>query len=65
MDEKFVDSMLSTIVMYDKAYRTFKSQNKDLTHEEVLALTDSWWRGLMDSIAKNSSNKGDTYGFDN
>lgn len=59
MDEKFVDSMLTTIVMFDKAYKTFKSQNPELSNDEILALTDVWWRGLMDSIAKGSLNKGD------
>ena len=65
MDEKFVDAMLQTIVMFQKGYKTFKTENKGLSNEEVMALTDIWWRGLMNAIANNSINKGEIDGFNN
>jgi len=63
MDEKFVDAMLQTIVMFQKGYKTFKTENKNLSEVEVMALTDIWWRGLMNSIAANAKND-NTEGID-
>lgn len=64
MDEKFVDAMLGTIVMFQKGYKTFKTENKNLSEEEVIALTDVWWRGLMYSVvAANTKNNDDTEGI--
>ena len=65
MDENFVDAMLQTIVMFQKGYQTFKTENKGLSNEEVMALTDIWWRGLMGALARNSVNKGEIDGFNN
>ena len=53
------------LVMFQKGYKTFKTENKNLSEEEVLALTDIWWRGLMNAIANNSINKGEIDGFNN
>ncbi len=64
MDEKFVDAMLGTIVMFQKGYKTFKTENKNLSEVEVMALTDIWWRGLMMSVAAgNTKNNDDTEGI--
>ena len=64
MDEKFVDAMLSTIVMFQKGYKTFKAENKHLSEAEVMALTDIWWRDLMNAVvARNTNNNDDTEGF--
>ena len=64
MDEKFVDAMLGTIVMFQKGYKTFKTENKNLSEAEVMALTDIWWRGLMMSVvASNTKNNDDTEGI--
>lgn len=64
MDEKFVDAMLGTIVMFQKGYKTFKTENKDLSEAEVIALTDVWWKGLMYSVvARNTNNNDDTEGI--
>lgn len=62
MDEKFFDGMLGTIVMFDKAYKTFKSQNPREDKETILALTDIWWRGLMTSIAESNHRDSDDIG---
>ena len=64
MDENFVDAMLSTIVLFHKAHKTFKAENPDLSEEEVLAMTDVWWRGLMSSIVANARNNDGTEGID-
>jgi len=65
MDEKFVDAMLSTIVMFQKGYKTFKAENKDLSEAEVMALTQIWWKGLIYSVvAANTKNNDDTEGID-
>ena len=67
MDEKFVDAMLSTIVLFHKAHKTFRMENPGLSEEEVLAMTDVWWKGLMNSVAANAKNNDDTegiHGFD-
>ena len=66
MDEKFVDALLSTIVMFQKGYKTFKTENKNLSEAEVIALTDVWWRGLMMSVvARNNGVTEGFHGFDN
>ena len=66
MDEKFVDAMLGTIVMFQKGYKTFKTENKNLSEAEVLALTDIWWRGLMNAVVSGNKNMEDGLdGFDN
>ena len=65
MDEKFVDAMLSTIVMFQKGYKTFKAENKQLSEEEVMALTDIWWRDLMNAVVRGNKNMEDGLdGFD-
>ena len=64
MDEKFVDAMLSTIVLFHKAHKTFRAENPDLSEEEVLAMTDIWWKGLMYSVAANARNDDGTEGID-
>ena len=52
------------LVMFQKGYKTFKTENKNLSEAEVLALTDIWWRGLMTSVvAANAKNNDDTEGF--
>ena len=64
MDEKFVDAMLSTIVLFHKAHKTFRTENPDLS-EEVLAMTDIWWRGLMNAVVSGNKNMEDGLdGFD-
>ena len=41
-----------------------KTENKNLSEAEVLALTDVWWRGLMHSVvAANTKNNDDTEGI--
>lgn len=47
MDEKFFDSMIGTIVLFDKAYSTFKKQHPRASEETIMRLTDIWWSGLM------------------
>ena len=65
MDEKFVDAMLQTIVMFQKGYKTFKAENKNLSEAEVMTLTDIWWSGLMKSVVNGSKNtEGGLDGFD-
>lgn len=64
MDEKFVDAMLSTIVLFHKAHKTFRKENPGMSEEEVLAMTDVWWRGLMSAVAANAKNDDGTEGID-
>ena len=65
MDEKFVDAMLSTIVLFHKAHKTFRAENPGMSEEEVLAMTDVWWRGLMTSVVNGNKNMEDGLdGFD-
>ena len=55
------------MVVVHKAHKTFRMENHGLSEEEVLAMTDVWWRGLMSSVAanaKNNDNAEGIHGFD-
>ena len=47
MDEKFFDTMIGTIVLFDKAYTTFKQQHPMEDDETINKLIKIWWEGLM------------------
>lgn len=46
MDEKLADAIISTITMYQMAFKSFLKENDN---DIVLArdLTNSWWQGVM------------------
>ena len=59
MDEDFINSMTMTITMYQTAFNTFKRENPFLENEEVIALTDSWWQGVMNMAGLTGQKRGD------
>lgn len=58
MDEDFINSLSMTITMYQTAFNTFQKENPHLDTEEIIALTDSWWQGVMYMAGVAGSQKG-------
>lgn len=61
MDEKFIDSMVSTITMYQTAFNSFLKENDG---EMALArdMTRDWWMGVM-TMAGMAQQKKEGDGF--
>ena len=63
MDENFINSMVSTITMYQTAFNSFLKENDG---EMALArdLTRDWWMGIMTMAGyANQKREGGGYEF--
>lgn len=57
MDENTINSMVSTITMYQTAFNSFSKENPELDFEEVITMVDSWWAGIMTMAGLAGQNK--------